>query len=75
MAYLDKPEMDALLKAPDQRSGLGARDFAMLLFLYNTGARVDEAAHLPVADFTFGNSPSVRLWAKEARLDTAPSGP
>jgi integrase/recombinase XerD len=72
MAYLDKPEMDALLKAPDQRSGLGARDYAMLLFLYNTGARVDEAAHLTVADLTFGNSPSVRLVGKGSKTRYCP---
>ncbi|MFH1744257.1 MAG: site-specific integrase, partial [bacterium] len=37
MAYLDKPEMDALLDAPNRRSAQGFRDHALLLFLYNTG--------------------------------------
>jgi site-specific recombinase XerD len=44
MNYLEKHEMDALLNSPDRGSIQGARDYAMLLFLYNTGARADEAA-------------------------------
>lgn len=42
MAYLEKAEMDAVLNAPDRRTPQGQRDFAMLLFLYNTGARADQ---------------------------------
>jgi integrase/recombinase XerD len=48
--YLEKPEMDALLAAPDRRSVQGRRDYALLLFLYNTGARASEAAQLKIAD-------------------------
>src|ERR1700728_514541 len=42
--YLEKPEIDALLAAPDRRTAQGDRDHALLLFLYNTGARASEAA-------------------------------
>ena len=40
----DKPEMDAILAAAKQRqlTAQGRRDYAMLVFLYNTGARADE---------------------------------
>jgi site-specific recombinase XerD len=48
--YLEKAEMDALLAAPDLQSPQGRRDYALLLFLYNTGARASEAAHVTVAD-------------------------
>jgi integrase/recombinase XerD len=48
--YLDKVEMDALLAAPDRRSEQGQRDHALLLFLYNSGARVSEAANLTLRD-------------------------
>jgi integrase/recombinase XerD len=64
MSYLDKPEIDALLAAPDRRTERGARDHAMLLFLYNTGARVDEAAHVTVGDLTWSSSSCVRLLGK-----------
>ena len=39
ITYLEKPEIDALLAAPDQSVSQGARDHALLLFLYNSGAR------------------------------------
>ena len=48
--YLDKVEMDALLAAPDRRSSQGQRDHALLLFLYNSGARASEAANLTIRD-------------------------
>jgi integrase/recombinase XerD len=48
--YLDKPEMDALLACPDRRTSQGRRDYALLLFLYNAGARADEAAHLTIGN-------------------------
>jgi len=64
LTYLDKPEMDALLKNPNPGTPLGMRNYALLLFLYNTGARVDEAAHLSVGDITWGSSPAVRLVGK-----------
>jgi integrase/recombinase XerD len=44
IAYLDKSEMDALLAAPDGQTAQGRRDQALLLFLYNSGARASEAA-------------------------------
>ena len=50
VTYLEKPEIDALLAAPDRSSSQGARDHALLLFLYNSGARVSEAASLRIGD-------------------------
>ena len=47
---LDKAEMEALLAAPDRRTAQGRRDYALLLFLYNAGARATEAAQLKVGD-------------------------
>lgn len=48
--YLDKEEMKALLATPDQQDVQGFRDYAILLFLYNTGARASEASHLKIGD-------------------------
>jgi site-specific recombinase XerD len=75
MAYLDKPEMDGVLKIPNRRTEQGARDHALLLFLYNTGARVDEAAHVTVADLALGTSPSVRLIGKGNKTRSCPLWP
>ena len=54
IAYLEKDELDALLKAPDRRTAQGRRDYAVLLFLYNTGARADEVAHVRIGDLDLG---------------------
>jgi site-specific recombinase XerD len=48
--YLEKDEIKAILAAPDRRKSCGFRDHALLLFLYNTGARVSEVAQLRVGD-------------------------
>jgi|SRR5208337_1914195 len=64
-----------MLKIPDQRTNQGARDHALLLFLYNTGARVNEAAQLTVSDVTFGNCPSVRLVGKAHKTRYCPLWP
>ena len=50
ISYLEKEEMDALLDAPNRNTEQGRRDYILMLFLYNTGARADEAASLTVSD-------------------------
>ena len=52
VTYLEKPEMDALLATPDMTTAQGCRDHALLLFLYNAGARADEAAKIQIGDLT-----------------------
>ena len=50
MGYLNDDEMRAVLDAPDQSTRRGRRDHALLLFMYNTGARVSEAALFRMGD-------------------------
>jgi integrase/recombinase XerD len=57
VTYLEKPEMDALLAAPEPTTAQGYRDHALLLFLYNSGARADEAAHVLIGDLQLGLKP------------------
>jgi integrase/recombinase XerD len=49
--------MDALLNAPDKSMDQGHRDYALLLFLYNTGTRADEAAQTKIDDLTIAQAP------------------
>jgi integrase/recombinase XerD len=63
LTYLEKSEVDALLAAPDQSSPQGRRDYTLLLFLYNSGARVSEAASLRIGDIDW-HSKSVRITGK-----------
>ncbi len=80
VAYLEKPEMDALLASPDRESSQGRRDHTLLLFLYNTGARADEAAQIMVADLELGHVPgsgyaSVKIRGKGNKLRHCPLWP
>jgi integrase/recombinase XerD len=70
--YLEKAEMNALLKQPDRRTALGARDYALLLFLYNSGARADEAAQLTVGSLRLSQPPSVRILGKGNKIRMCP---
>ena len=58
VTYLEKDEMDALLAAPDQGSRQGRRDYVVLLFMYNTGARADEVAHAQIGDLDLARTPN-----------------
>lgn len=75
IGYLERAEMDALLKAPDRRTALGDRDHAILLFLYNSGARVDEAAGLLIGNLHLKGSPAVRILGKGNKWRLCPLWP
>ena len=64
--YLDKPEMDALLAAPDCRHPQGQRDYVLMLFLYNSGARASETAQLRIEALNVASS-SVKIGGKGAK--------
>ncbi len=49
--YLEYEEIDSILKAIDRTTAQGARDYALLATMFNTGARVQEIADLRVRDF------------------------
>ncbi len=77
VCYLEKREIDALLDAPNPVTKLGSRDRALLLFLYNSGARADEAATLCVEGLSLysggdGTLSSVRLHGKGGKVRTCP---
>src|SRR5262245_43840503 len=74
LTYLEKSEVDALLAAPDQSSTQGRRDHALLLFLYNSGARVSEGASLRIGDIDW-QSKSVRITGNGNKRVAARSGP
>lgn len=77
--YLEKSEMDALLGAPDLSTAQGRRDHALLLFLYNTGARADEAAQVVIGDLQVAvcdrDHSSVRIRGKGNKIRHCPLWP
>ena len=72
VGYLEKLEMDALLAAPDRRTIIGARDYALLLFLYNSGARADEVAKLTIGRLRLIEPSSVRILGKGNKVRVCP---
>ena len=72
--YLEKAEMDALLAAPDRRTAQGRRDYALLLFLYNSGARATEAAQLTVRDLDI-RAACVKITGKGGKQRLCPLWP
>lgn len=57
VTYLEKPEMNALLAAPDLATAQGRRDHALLLFMYNAGTRADETAQVRIGDLSLPQVP------------------
>ena len=62
--YLEPEEVRILLEQPDRSLPTGCRDHALLLVLYNTGARVSEALALRVDDLQLVPPRQVRLHGK-----------
>jgi len=71
---LDRAEMDALLAAPERFTPQGQREHALLLFLYNSGARASEAAQLTIRDLDW-HARCVQLLGKGGKLRTCPLWP
>lgn len=61
ITYLEKAEMEALLALPNTSTSQGRRDYALLLFLYNTGARAEEAASLRTSSLTLSKRKSDKV--------------
>ena len=62
--YLEPDDMRAILGKPDRRTAEGARDYALLLFLYNCGARVGEALGVRWDDLQLVAPRQIRLRGK-----------
>jgi site-specific recombinase XerD len=75
VGYLSRPEMDAVLAAPDRSQWIGRRDHALLLTMYNSGARVSEVAGLKRAQIHFGARTFIELHGKGRKERTVPLWP
>ena len=62
--YLEEKEMQALLDTVDINSRTGMRDKALLLLLYNTGARVSEIVELKTDNLRLAGIAQVTLMGK-----------
>ncbi len=62
--YLEREEMDAILRSIDRGTPLGRRDYALIAFAYQTGARVQELIALRACDLQLDVLPQVRILGK-----------
>jgi integrase/recombinase XerD len=72
---LTRVEVEALLAAPDRSSWIGRRDHALLLTLYNSGARVSEVTTLQRHQVCFGTPTFLQLTGKGRKERTVPLWP
>ncbi len=70
--FLERDEIEALFRGLPRTGRLALRDRALLLFLYNTGARVQEVADLRVEHLELGEAALVRLHGKGDKWRTCP---
>jgi site-specific recombinase XerD len=62
--FLTRPEIEALLLAPDPKTREGRRDHALLLLALQTGLRLSELIGLRCADVALGQAAHVRCLGK-----------
>ncbi len=70
--FLERDEVEALLRQLPRDGRLALRDRALLMFLYNTGARVQEVADLRAGHLDLGEHPLARLHGKGDKWRTCP---
>ena len=70
--YLEKAEINAILEAVARQTPRGRRDYALLLFMYNTGARVQEVADTRISWLTLSAPYKVALLGKGRKWRTCP---
>ncbi|WP_432284875.1 tyrosine-type recombinase/integrase [Aminobacter sp. BA135] len=73
--YLERDEVERLFDGLPRDGKLATRDKALLMFLYNTGARATEVIGLTVDQLVLTSSPRVNLHGKGDKWRTCPLWP
>jgi integrase/recombinase XerC len=73
--YLEPAEVEAILARPDRSTLEGLRDHALQSFLYNSGARIQEALDLTPEAIRFETPNCVRLYGKGRKERICPLWP
>ncbi len=72
VSYLTRPEIQALLDAPDVSTRKGTRDRALLHVCLAAGLRVSELITLRMEDLAFEPRLTIRVWGKGRRQRALP---
>ncbi|MCL2752106.1 MAG: site-specific integrase [Firmicutes bacterium] len=70
--YMSMAAVAAIVDQTDLSAPLGLRDRAMLILLYDTGARVQELIDIKLCDLRFGRTPTVTLHGKGGKVRSVP---
>jgi len=73
--YLEDDEVQAIFDSVDVNSRNGLRDKALFLFLYNTGARVQEVVDVKISDLHLDTPGKVNLLGKGKKQRACPIWP
>ncbi len=72
VTFLNRPETDALLAAPDRDRWAGRRDQTLLVFAVQTGLRASELAAVARGAVQLGRGPHVLVWGKGRKERAVP---
>jgi len=72
VGYLTRDEMEAVLTAPDQSTWIGRRDYALLLTMYNSGARLSEMTSMQRGQVKFDSTTYLELHGKGRKERVVP---
>jgi site-specific recombinase XerD len=75
LCYLENDELKAILDSVDVNSRNGLRDKALFIFLYNTGARVQETIDVKIEDLKLDVPGKVKLVGKGKKERACPLWP
>jgi integrase/recombinase XerD len=72
VSYLTTEALEGILKQPDRNSSSGRRDLALLMVLYDSGARVGELTDLLVRDVRLAQPATITLKGKGRKVRHVP---
>lgn len=70
--HMSENAIKAILAQPDTSTVKGRRDMFLMLFLYKTGARIQELLDIQLRDIQLGQAPRVVLHGKGAKVRSVP---
>lgn len=70
--HMTEKAVEALLREPDTRTPIGLRDQMIMVMLYDTGARIQEALGIRLCDLRLDRTPTAQLFGKGRKVRTVP---
>lgn len=70
--YMTEDAVTALINEPNAKTKTGLRNRVLMVFLYDSGARISEVLGVRLCDIKIENSPQVLLYGKGKKVRTVP---